>query len=172
MRRALTFVTTLAVALSLSACGAGQNAETRKINRVTDGQEATVTTNESNIKVRNLLLVATSDQAAVLVGTIVNTSDESDELLGIAVGQNTASLTGLTTLEKNKPIIFEGPSANAKAVFPGASAKPGTHVNLSLGFAKAGLVTVEVIIRDQRDIYSGVSSGAKLATTQETVTAN
>ena len=34
----------------------------------------------------------------------------------------------------------------------------GKNVDLTLGFAKAGLVTVKVIIRDQRDIYAGITS--------------
>ena len=97
---------------------------------------------------------------AVVVGTIVNNGTTEDKLLGIAVGTNQAVLTGETVLKQNAPIRFEGDSANAKAVFLGVSPVAGRHVKISLGFARAGFVTAEVIIRDQRDTYKNVTSGA------------
>lgn len=148
------------LALTLTACGAGQNASTRQIKQVTDGKELSVTDNGVEIKVLNLLLVATETGDAVLVGTIVNQGDTEDKLLGIAVGSNTAVLTGETALKKNQPIIFEGDTANAKAVFYGVSPVAGRHVKLSLGFARAGFVTAEVIIRDKRDDYKNVTSNS------------
>ena len=59
--------------------------------------------------------------------------------------------------------------ANAKAVFVGANPKPGTHVTISLGFAKAGFVNADVMIRDKRDNFKNVISGAQL-TTADTAT--
>jgi hypothetical protein len=105
-----------------------------------------------------LLLVATETGDAVLVGTIVNQGDTEDELLGIAVGSNQAVLTGERALKKNQPIRFEGETANVKAVFYGVSPVAGRHVKISLGFARAGFVTAEVIIRDKRDDYKNVVS--------------
>jgi hypothetical protein len=159
MRRIITTISALVLATSLTACGAGQNAPTRLIKQVTDGVEATITENGSNIKIVNMLLVATETGDAVLVGTIVNQGAEEDRLLGIAVGGSQATITGEIALKQNAPIRFEGDSANAKAVFYGAAPTPGRHVNLSLGFARAGIVTVEVIIRDKRDDYKDVTSG-------------
>ncbi len=158
-------VTTIASALvlTLTSCsGAGPTAATRMINRVTDGAEAVVKDSGSDLRVSNLLLVATEDGSAVLVGHIVNRAAESDQILGITVGSSAAVLTGQTELLTNKPIHFEGDSANAKAVFPAVGAIAGTTVELTIGFARAGLVTVRTIIRDQRDIYAGITSGAKL----------
>lgn len=149
-----------ALALSLTACsGSGPNAATRLINRVTDGAEAVVNTDGSDIRISNLLLVATEDGSAVLVGHIVSRTIESDKLLGISVGGSSASITGLTDLKTNAPIHFEGDNANAKAVFAGVNPIAGSTVEVNLGFARAGLVTVRAIIRDQRDIYAGIISG-------------
>jgi hypothetical protein len=159
MYRTSTVVISLILATSLTACGAGQNAQTRKMTQVTDGVERSVTQNGSKIKILNLLLVATETGDAVLVGTIVNQGAESDQLLGIAVGGSQASLTGEVLLEQNRPIRFEGESANAKAVFYGVTPVAGRHVTLTFGFARAGLVTAEVIIRDKRDDYKDVTSG-------------
>ena len=159
MRRTVTTITALLIATSLTACGAGQNAATRQITKVTDGVEVSITQNGSAIKIVNLLLVATETGDAVVVGTIVNQGAQADKLLGLAVGVNTATLTGDTTLNQNAPLRFEGDSANVKAVFAGVSPVAGRHVKLSLGFARAGMVTAEVIIRDKRDAYKDVTSG-------------
>ena len=72
MYRTSTVVISLILATSLTACGAGQNAQTRKMTQVTDVVERSVTQNGSKIKILNLLLVATETGDAVLVGTIVN----------------------------------------------------------------------------------------------------
>ena len=165
MRRTSIVITSaLALSLLLSGCGAGQNAATRMITRVTDGQEITVKENGSEIRVVNLTLVDTEDGAAVVVATIVNQGTEPDQLLGISVQGVEANLTGETVLLPNKPLFFEGEQANAKAVFPGANPQAGTHVKVSLGFAKAGFVSADVIIRDKRDDFKNVISGAKLST--------
>ena len=164
MRRFFTIIAALLIATSLTACGSGQNAATRNITQVTDGVEVEVTQNGSAIKIVNLLLVATENGDAVVVGTIINQGAEADQLLGIAVGGNTATLTGDTTLAQNAPLRFEGESANVKAFFSGVNPVAGRHVKLSLGFARAGLVTAEVIIRDKRDDYRNVTSNSVEAT--------
>ena len=173
MRRTSIVITSaLALSLLLSGCGAGQNAATRMITRVTDGQEITVKENGSEIRVVNLTLVDTEDGAAVVVATIVNQGTEPDQLLGISVQGVEANLTGETVLLPNKPLFFEGEQANAKAVFPGANPQAGTHVKVSLGFAKAGFVSADVIIRDKRDDFKNVISGAKLSTADTATVTN
>jgi hypothetical protein len=158
-KKALTSLLAISLALTLAGCGAGQNASSRTIKQVTDGAELTLKDKDVEIEVLNLLLVATETGDAVLVGTIVNQGDTEDKLLGISVGSNQAVLTGESALKKNQPIRFEGDSANAKAVFFGVSPVPGRNVKISLGFARAGFITTEVIIRDKRDDYKNVVSG-------------
>jgi hypothetical protein len=158
-RKSIVITSALAFSLLLSGCGAGQSAATRMITRVTDGTEVTIKENGSEIRVVNLTLVDTEDGAAVVVVTIINQGTEADQLLGFSVQGVQATLSGETVLLPNKPLFFEGEQANAKAVFPGANPKPGTHVTISLGFAKAGFISAEVIIRDKRDDFKNVISG-------------
>ena len=156
-KTSIAFIAT-ALALSLTACGgSGPDAPTRLIKRVTDGNEASVTTNGSDLSITNLLLVATADGSAVVIGTIVNHTATPDALLGISAGGTTATLTGEQNLLQDKPIRFEGDSAKAKAVFAGVGASAGKNVTLSLAFARAGVVTVDAIIRDQRDTYANIT---------------
>jgi hypothetical protein len=111
-----------------------------------------------------MLLVATEDGSAVVVGTIVNYLETPDTLLGISAGGVQAVFTGEKELRQNEPIRFEGEVATSKAVFPAVGAEAGKNVTLTLAFARAGLVTLNAIIRDQRDDYAGITTGAKLAT--------
>ena len=161
---AATF-TIASLALTLSSCaGAGPNAATRVIKQVTDGAEAKIKTEGNDIFVANMLLVATEDGSAVVVGTIVNYLETPDTLLGISAGGVQANITGEKELRQNEPIRFEGVVATSKAVFPGVGAQPGKNVTVTLAFARAGVVTLNAIIRDQRDDYAGITTSAKLTT--------
>ncbi len=161
---AATF-TIATLALTLSSCaGAGPNAATRVIKQVTDGAEAKVKSEGNDIFVANMLLVATEDGSAVVVGTIVNYLETPDTLLGITAGGVQAVITGEKELRQNEPIRFEGDVATSKAVFPAVVAEAGKNITSTLAFARAGLVTLNAIIRDQRDDYAGITTGAKLTT--------
>jgi hypothetical protein len=152
----------LIVAASLStltACGAGESAASRNIVKVTDGAETAVVTDTSNLKLRGFLLVAQPDGSAVLVGTIINSNSTPDSLLGISANNLLATVTNESNvISENLPMIFEGDSANAKAVIPNLGVKAGNTVDLSFLFEIAGVVTVKAIVRDQRDIYAGVTA--------------
>jgi hypothetical protein len=150
----------IAVSLStLTACGAGQNAASRTITKVTDGAETSVVTDTSNLKLRGFLLVAQPDGSAVLVGTIINSNSTPDSLIGISANNVLANITSdSNAISENLPMIFEGDSANAKAVIPNLGVKAGNTVDISFLFETAGMITVKALVRDQRDIYAGVTS--------------
>ena len=95
----------------------------------------------------------------MLVGTIINANSTPDSLLGISANNVLATLTNESNvISENIPMIFEGDSANAKAVIPGLGVKAGNTVELAFFFDTAGVVTVKVIVRDQRDTYAGVTA--------------
>jgi hypothetical protein len=157
MRRIFSAVVIAALAISLSGCAAGNNASTRQVKQVTDGVEGAINKDGNDIKILNLLVVAAGGGNAVLVGTIINNADAEDVLLGIAINGTTLAYTGTNTLPKNSPIIFEGDSANAKAVLAGFGGTAGSNVKVGLFFAKAGSITLDAIVRDTRDAYAGVT---------------
>jgi hypothetical protein len=172
IKRALNVITIFALSVSLTGCAAGLNASTRQISQVTDGVEGYVINEQNNLRVVNLLVVATADQNAVLVGTMVNAKDEPDTLLGISINGSVATLTGNTTLLKNTPVIFEGEIANAKAVLPGFTVAPGIRVPVVLFFARAGEVTLDALVREASQEYANITAGSSVsapaATTTET----
>jgi hypothetical protein len=148
---------TSALALTLTGCGAGPNAETRLIKRVTDGNEVILKENGANISVSNLLLVALEDGSAVVIGTFVNYSEDNDSLVGLSVNGIPAVITGETTLKQNAPLRFEGDTATTKGVFNAVGAVAGVNIPLTLSFERAGDVTANVIVRDKRDDYRNVT---------------
>lgn len=154
----LTSAISFALAVALTACGAGPNASTRMISKVTDGAEGEITTDGNNIVVRNLLLVEQEDGRLVLVGTIVNEAETPDQLLGLAVNGVQTSLTGKTAIAKNEAIQFEGASANAKAIFSGETVPAGKNASVTLFFGNAGEITLTALVRDKRDDYAGVTA--------------
>jgi len=158
MRRTGIALLTLTLVLSLTACGAGLNASTREMKQVTDGVEASISTNGNLIKLLNILVVETADGTGVLVGTVINSLAAEDALLGVAINGVVATVTGTNSLPQNSPIHFEGESANAKAIVPGLNVKAGQHVPITMFFARAGEITVLAIVRDQRDDFAGVTA--------------
>ena len=158
MRRTGIAVLSLTLALSLTACGAGFNASTRQVNQVTDGVEGTISTNDNLVKAVNILVVATNDGAGVLVGTIINSRPTEDALLGVAINGVVATVTGNSSLKQNSPITFEGDSANAKAVVPALNLKAGTHVQVTMFFARAGELTVSTLVYSQSEKYEAVTA--------------
>ena len=138
------------IATTITGCGSGQTAVTRTIKQITDGVEA-----ESNgIKLRNVLIVKTANSEGVLVATVVNTNDEADSIVGIAIGGAMTNLVAKSSeLVKNKPIIFVGDSANADASIPVLNNNAGDRIGITFTFAKAAPVTVNALVVNGEGIY-------------------
>jgi hypothetical protein len=145
------------IALSLSACGSGNQAVTRLSNQLTDGVDGSITSMGNAIKARDFLLVAQPDGSAVVVGTLVNDGTSQDSLLAMAGGQVIATMSEKSfNLIQNHPIIFSGTSANASAIIPGLNALPGTRIKMRMFFSIAGELTLDVLVREKAGIYSEV----------------
>ena len=167
LRTIVAPLTIVALALTLTGCGAGSNASTRLISKVTDGAEGGVNKDGNDISLRNFLLVAQPDGSAVVVGTVINEGVNADALLGLAINGIQAQFGGVSTISQNETIRFEGETANAKAVLLGANLKPGAHTVLSLFFGNAGEISLNVLVRKPEGIYAGVTNGSPVAPTPE-----
>ena len=140
--------------VGLAGCNAsGPDAPTRTVRQVTDGVEAT----SGSIKAVTVLLVTQDDGSAVLVGTIVNTADESDSIIEITAN-GIAGEISTTTLEKNSPVIFAGDSANSTANFTGLNAKASSHVDLVITFANAEPMKLKPLVREKSEVYANVGN--------------
>ncbi len=134
----------------VTSCGSGQNAVTRNFKQVTDGVEA----QSAEIRLRNVLIVKTATNDAVLVGTLVSWSDEPDAITGISINNIPATLSeGSFELVKNKPVIFVGDSTNADAYIPGLNKGAGERIPVTFNFATAAPVTVDALILNSEGFY-------------------
>ena len=140
----------LIISTVVTGCGSGQNAVTRNFKQVTDGVEA----QSAEIRLRNVLIVKTATNDAVLVGTVVTWSDESDVITGISINNIPATLSaGSFELVKNKPVIFVGDSTNADAFVPGLNKVAGERIPVTFTFATAAPVTVDALVLDSQGVY-------------------
>ena len=133
-----------------TSCGSGQNAVTRNFKQVTDGVEA----QSAEIRLRNVLIVKTDANDAVLVGTLVSWSDEPDAITGISINNIPATLSAPSfDLVKNKPVIFVGDSANADAYIPGLNKVAGERIPVTFTFATASPVTVDALVLNSEGFF-------------------
>jgi len=137
------------VASTLTGCGSGRTAETRMIKQVTDGVEG----QSNEIRVRNLLIVKNELSEGILVGTLVNWSDEVDAITGISINNlpTTVSSSRLE-LRKNKPVIFAGESANADAAAV-ITQSIGQRIPVIITFEKAAPITLDALIVENVEWY-------------------
>lgn len=155
----------LIIATTLTGCGSGQSAVTRNFKQVTDGVEAQ--TNE--IRLRHVLIVKTAASEAVLVGTLVNWSDQSDALTGVSINYLPANFRAQSNqLLKNKPLIFVGESANADAVITGFDKPAGERIEVTFTFANASPVTVDALVVGDDGIYEKMSRFGNLPAVEST----
>lgn len=142
----------LLTSFGLTSCAAGGNAETRLIKQVTDGVERDL----GDLKLRNVKVVALPDGSGTLIAFIVNHNDSPDQLVGITINGQQADYKSEVLLEKNKPMFFEGDSANAKAKVATLGEVPGNRVPVIFYFAKAGKVELSALIVENEGIYSSI----------------
>ena len=148
--RLKTLAAVLIISTVVTGCGSGQNAVTRNFKQVTDGVEA----QSAEIRLRNVLIVKTATNDAVLVGTLVSWSDTPDAITGISIDNIPATLSaGSFELVKNKPVIFVGDSANADAYIPGLSKVAGERIPVTFTFATAAPVTVDALVLNSEGFY-------------------
>jgi len=138
--------------LLLTSCAAGGQAPTRNIKQVTDG----VDKDAGELKIRNLLVVALPGGSATLVAYIVNQGEAPDQIAGITINGQKADLTTSAPLMTNKPMIFEGEAANAKAKVATLGAVAGARVPVVVYFANAGKVELDALVVDNTGIYSSI----------------
>jgi len=149
IKRIQKLLVLIVVAATLTGCGSGRTAETRMIKQVTDGVEA----QSNEIRVRNLLIVKNELSEGILVGTLVNWSDEVDAITGISINNlpTTVSSSRLE-LRKNKPVMFAGESANADAAAV-ITQSIGQRIPVIITFEKAAPITLDALIVENVEWY-------------------
>ncbi len=138
------------ISSTLTGCGSGQMASTRLIKQVTDGVEAQT----EEIRLRNVKVIKTSTGSGVLIGTLVNWSDQSDVITSVTINNQPAIYTAKSSeLLRNKPITFVGDIANADAYIAMLDKEPGYRIPVTFTFATAAPITLDTLIVNGDGIY-------------------
>jgi len=149
------------ISSTLTGCGSGQMASTRLIKQVTDGVEAQT----DEIRLRNIKVIKTSTGAGVLIGTLVNWSDKSDQITSVTINNQPAIYTAKSSeLLRNKPITFVGDIANADAYISMLDKEPGYRIPVTFTFASAAPVTLDTLIVNGDGIYEVLNRYNQVAT--------
>jgi len=146
-------IATIAIAITVTGCGSGQMAQTRLIKQVTDGVEA----QSDEVRLRNVKVIKTANGQGVLIGTLVNWSDQVDAITSITINNQPAIFTAKSAdLIKNKPITFIGQIANADAYIAALDKSPGYRIPVTFTFAKAAPLTLDTLIVNADGIYENL----------------
>ena len=157
-------IATIAIATTVTGCASGQMAQTRLIKQVTDGVEA----QSDEIRLRNVKVIKSSTGQGILIGTLVNWSDNSDAITSVSINNLPATYTAETSeLLRNKPITFVGQVANADAFIENLDKTPGYRIPVTFTFANAAPVTLDTLIVNGDGIYENLERYGKAVTTVE-----
>ncbi len=157
-------IATVAIATMVTGCASGQMAQTRLIKQVTDGVEA----QSDEIRLRNVKVIKTVTGQGVLIGTLVNWSDNTDAITSVSINNLPAIYTSKTSeLLRNKPITFVGQIANADAFIENLNETPGYRIPVTFTFANAAPVTLDTLIVNGDGIYENLERYGKAVTTVE-----
>ena len=158
-------IATIAIATTVTGCASGQMAQTRLIKQVTDGVEA----QSDEIRLRNVKVIKSSTGEGILIGTLVNWSDNSDAITSVSINNLPATYTAETSeLLRNKPITFVGQVANADAFIENLDKTPGYRVPVTFTFANAAPVTLDTLVVNGDGIYENLERYGKTVTAVET----
>ena len=81
----------------------------------------------------------------------------SDAIASIDVNGTAAKIDPtVNELIQNRPVIFGGDSATAKASVAGLNATPGSRVNLTINFVAGATIKLNALIVEKADIYANV----------------
>jgi hypothetical protein len=132
-----------ALAVTLSACGAGFDAGTNQVRRVTNGSDADI----GSVAVRNLLLLqdGASPPTTTLTGALVDNTDETDQLTAVKV----AEAGPITITPINVPargIVTLGSGQTPGITVPDATFRPGRNILVTLTFKNSGELTLSVLV--------------------------
>ena len=141
-----------ALALTLSACGAGFDAGTNQVRRVTNGSDGDV----GSVAVRNVLLLqdGASPPTTTLTGALVDNSDRSDQLTAVKVGEAGAVTLDPITVPA-RGIVTLGSGDTPGINVPDATFRPGRNITVTLTFRDSGQLTMSVLVM----VPSGPSNG-------------
>ncbi|MGW7368794.1 DUF461 domain-containing protein [Streptomyces sp. NPDC054841] len=158
LRRGALAATALAISIaSLSACAAGNNAQTLEVKP--DNAETSV----GDIKIQNAVVITQAEPKAegpaVVSATLFNNSTEEQTLEALTLPGTTATVkltsakgSGPVTLPAGGSIVLGG-EGNAAAVIENSAAKNGDVQTIAFRFSETGDVRIDAFVVPATSYY-------------------
>lgn len=163
LRRGAAAALVLAAIVPLSACAAGNDADTLEIK-----PDNAATSIGTAVKLNNIVVVTTPGSAgeysgaATVTVNIANTTSQEEVLTSVKIGDATATLTGkdgapITELRigPNQSVLLGGPLGDATAQVTDARLSVGGYAPTSFGFKNSGSVNAQANVQPASDLYKG-----------------
>jgi hypothetical protein len=150
--RLLALPVALALAATLSGCGAGFLAATNRPYVPSNGTSMQV----GSMDARNLLLVADETQPGTfkLIGALVNNGADPEVLTAVAV-QNAGAVPLTPITVPGRSIITTGGTPTSTILVPGATFKVGDFTQITLTFKNEGSGTASLLALTADGVVSG-----------------
>ncbi len=156
--RKIKLISLISIVLFITGCGVGPNAFTNQQGPTGDGTYQEI----NNIYAQNVVIVVDENANATLVATLINNSGQEDSLIDVVVGSPSPQRINFTP---GKPIelpqgkrVNLGNNPDAAHVdllnFP---VKTSSYVLVTLVFANAGALELNVLTVAPTDIYEGIA---------------
>jgi len=158
-RQSIKFAALLiATTLLTSACGIGFNAGTNQQKASGNGRSADV----GSIQVRAALIVIDPAKPGLgtFTGTIINTSDEPDEFLGLAIDPVAGDAQPTNkVLKTQEPAQYGLPGQLSLPLHLTSDVKAGTLINVELNFQNNEAIPMRLLVENNDGIYSDIVVG-------------
>ncbi len=179
VRRGLTAVAVAAIAVSLTACGAGKNAQTNHFYMPASGRNVDVPNpvsyHEPWMAIRNTILVTSTDHPSrsTLIVAFVNNDVDDDLLTSLTVDGVAQQLpSGGIPLPNHTLVSVGWLNSHYFITVKGITAKPGDWVPVTLTFKNAARASFNILNVFDTGDYSKVPVLAKsVALTRPLLTA-
>ena len=141
----MTLLAAAGTAVVLAGCGTNTNALTQQWYDPTDGTNNSVQATLDGLAIRGIVVVSDGTDATV-VGTFANDGPASDEVTGIAVDGQSATITGDLEVAPGAAVRL-GPPGEARALVTGADLEPGAVTTVEISFESAPQAELDAIVR-------------------------
>ncbi len=149
-RSSVAAVLALTAAVALTACGAGQSANTTVVYSPTNGAIGTL----GPITMSNIVVVSDAAGAEVY-GSLADTGGQPDALTGVSVsGADPVTLDGGTIEVPGSGAVLLGPSGS-RVLVHNLTVPVGNLVAVTLQFRDAGHITLTTLVSSAENLRAG-----------------
>ena len=155
MKRRLTLTALLtSAAVLLSGCAVGTGAGTSQVGATGNGVDAT---SELGVGIRSAVLVEGSS-TLTLVGTLKNSGDAPDALVGAKFGEGVEGLLipGTIGIPAGGAVTVGLPTSEFRVVIPAKTSRPSQFVPMTLVFRNAGELSLNVLVVTPEREYANI----------------